>query len=105
MKCIIVGVKPRDYVNKDGKQIKGFDLTMLADNAETFGKVAKSEFISVESPVYKANFATFDDMDALMYREVNVEFDVEMFGTKAVKRLVGFEFCDKFYDLVERKAK
>lgn len=102
MKCIIVGIKPQDYTNKNGKQVKGMQLYMLTDNADVFGKVSKDCFISQDSPLYLKNAALFADLGELEGREVNVEWDVETYGTKQVKKLVSFDFADKFFDLVER---
>lgn len=104
MKCIIVGVKPQDYVNKENKRVQGLNIYMLSDNVDVFGKVFKDCFVSNESPLYKANVLTFDDMDQLLGREVNAEWDIEQYGQKAVKRLIKFDFLDGFYDFVERKA-
>nr|DAI62254.1 MAG TPA: hypothetical protein [Inoviridae sp.] len=105
MKCIIVGIKPQDYTNKNGKQVKGMQLYMLADNADVFGKVPKDCFISQDSPLYLKNAAVFADLGELEGREVNVEWDVETYGTKQVKKLVSFDFTEKFIDFVERPAK
>lgn len=105
MKCIIVGIKPQDYTNKAGKQVKGMQLYMLADNADVFGKVPKDCFISQDSPLYLKNAAVFADLGELEGREVNVEWDVETYGTKQVKKLVSFDFTEKFIDFVERPAK
>lgn len=105
MKCIIVGIKPSDYVNKNGKQVKGLNLYMLSENSNVFGKVFKEAFISSDSPIYTNNYATFQDMDALNGREVNAEWDVETYGSKSVKVLVNFEFTDNYFDLVVRGAK
>ncbi len=102
MKCIIVGVKPQDYTNKNGKQVKGLQLYMLADNADVFGKVPKDCFISQDSPLYLKNDAVFADLGELEGREVNVEWDVETYGTKQVKKLVSFDFTEKFVDFVDR---
>lgn len=102
MKCIIVGIKPQDYTNKNGKQVKGMQLYMLADNADVFGKVPKDCFISQDSPLYLKNAAVFADLGELEGREVNVEWDVETYGTKQVKKLVSFDFSDKFMDFVDR---
>ena len=44
-------------------------------------------------------------MGELEGREVNVEWDVETYGTKNVKKLVSFDFTEKFIDFVERPAK
>ena len=105
MKCIIVGIKPQDYTNKNGKQVKGMQLYMLADNADVFGKVPKDCFISQDSPLYLKNAAVFADLGELEGREVNVEWDVETYGTKQVKKLVSFDFTERFIDFVERPAK
>ena len=102
MKCIIVGIKPQDYTNKNGKQVKGMQLYMLADNADVFGKVPKDCFISQDSSLYLKNAAVFADLGELEGREVNVEWDVETYGTKQVKKLVSFDFTDKFIDFVDR---
>lgn len=102
MKCIIVGIKPQDYTNKNGKQVKGMQLYMLADNADVFGKVPKDCFISQDSPLYLKNAAVFADLGELERREVNVEWDVETYGTKQVKKLVSFDFTEKFVDFVDR---
>lgn len=102
MKCVIVGIKPQDYTNKNGKQVKGMQLFMLADNADVFGKVPKDCFISQDSPLYLKNAAIFADLVELEGREVNVEWDVESYGTKQVKKLVSFDFTEKFVDLVDR---
>lgn len=102
MKCIIVGIKPQDYVNKIGKQVKGMQLYMLAENADVFGKVPKDCFISQDSPLYLKNAALFADLGELEGREVNVEWDVETYGTKNVKKLVSFDFTEKFVDFVDR---
>lgn len=102
MKCIIVGIKPQDYTNKNGKQVKGMQLYMLADNADVFGKVSKDCFISQDSPLYLKNAAVFADLGELEGREVNVEWDVETYGTKQVKKLVSFDFTEKFVDFVDR---
>ena len=102
MKCIIVGIKPQDYTNKNGKQVKGMQLYMLADNADVFGKVPKDCFISQDSPLYLKNAAVFADFGELEGREVNVEWDVESYGTKQVKKLVSFDFTEKFVDFVDR---
>lgn len=102
MKCIIVGIKPQDYTNKNGKQVKGMQLYMLADNADVFGKVPKDCFISQDSPLYLKNAAVFADFGELEGREVNVEWDVETYGTKQVKKLVSFDFTEKFVDFVDR---
>lgn len=104
MRCIIVGIKPQDYTNKNGKQVVGLQLNMLADNPDVFGKIPKDCFIDKTSPLYFKNSALFDDLSQLEGREVNVEWDVETYGTKQVKRLVGFEFSEKFFDLVERPS-
>lgn len=104
MKCIIVGIKPRDYTDKNGKPVKGYQLNMLADNADVYGKVFKDCFISVDTPVYKNNYATFEDIDQLQGREVNAEWDIETYGTKQVKRLISFEFLSDFYDIVKRDS-
>lgn len=105
MKCIIVGIKPQDYTNKNGKQVKGMQLYMLADNSDVFGKVPKDCFISQDSPLYLKNAAVFADLGELEGREVNVEWDVETYGTKQVKKLVSFDFTEKFIDFVDRPAK
>lgn len=102
MKCIIVGIKPQDYTNKNNKQVKGLQLYMLAENADVFGKVSKDCFISQDSPLYLKNAALFADLGELEGREVNVEWDVETYGSKQVKKLISFDFTDKFFDLVER---
>ena len=102
MKCIIVGIKPQDYKSKNGKQVKGMQLYMLADNVDVFGKVPKDCFISQDSPLYLKNAAVFADLGELEGREVNVEWDVETYGTKQVKKLVSFDFADKFIDFVDR---
>lgn len=102
MKCIIVGIKPQDYTNKNNKQVKGLQLYLLADNADVFGKVPKDCFISQDSPLYLKNAAVFADLGELEGREVNVEWDVETYGTKQVKKLVSFDFTEKFIDFVER---
>lgn len=103
MKCIIVGIKPQDYTNKAGKRVKGLQLYMLAENnADVFGKVPKDCFISQDSPLYLKNAAVFSDLGELEGREVNVEWDVETYGIKQVKKLVSFDFSDKFIDYVER---
>ena len=103
MKCIIVGIKPQDYTNKNGKQVKGMQLYMLAENnAYVFGKVPKDCFILQDSPLHLKNAAIFADLGELEGREVNVEWDVETYGTKQVKKLVSFDFADKFTDFVER---
>lgn len=102
MRCFIVGIKPQDYLNKSGKQVKGMQLYMLADNADVFGKVPKDCFISQDSPLYLKNAAIFADLGELEGREVNVEWDVETYGTKQVKKLVSFDFTEKFIDFVER---
>lgn len=104
MKCIIVGIKPQDYTNKNGKQILALQLNMLADNADVFGKVPKDCFIDKTSPLYLKNAALFEDVNELEGREVNVEWDVETYGQKQVKRLISFEFTDNFYDLVKRET-
>lgn len=104
MKCIIVGIKPQDYTNKNGKQVKGMQLYMLADNADVFGKVPKDCFISQDSPLYLKNAAVFADLGELEGREVNVEWDVETYGTKQVKFLISFEFTENFYDFVKRET-
>ena len=102
MKCIIVGVKPQDYTNKNGKQVKGMQLYMLADNADVFGKVPKDCFISQDSPLYLKNAAVFSDFGELEGREVSVEWDVETYGMKQIKKLVSFDFTENFIDFVER---
>ena len=102
MKCIIVGIKPQDYTNKNNKQVKGLQLYLLADNTDVFGKVPKDCFISQDSPLYLKNAAVFADLGELEGREVNIEWDVETYGTKQVKKLVSFEFTEKFVDFVER---
>lgn len=102
MKCIIVGIKPQDYTNKNGKQVVGLQLNMLADNADVYGKVFKDCFIDKTSSLYFKNAALFEDLGELEGREVNVEWDVDTYGTKQVKRLISFEFTDNFYDLVKR---
>lgn len=102
MKCIIVGIKPQDYTNKNDKQVKGLQLYMLAENADVFGKVPKDCFISQDSPLYLKNVAVFADLGELEGREVNVEWDVETYGTKNVKKLISFDFTEKFIDFVER---
>lgn len=102
MRCIIVGIKPQDYLNKSGKQVKGMQLYMLADNADVFGKVPKDCFISQDSPIYLKNAAVFADLGELEGREVNVEWDVETYGTKNVKKLLSFDFTEKFVDFVDR---
>lgn len=102
MKCIIVGIKPQDYTNKNNKQVKGLQLYLLADNTDVFGKVPKDCFISQDSPLYLKNAAVFADLGELEGREVNIEWDVETYGTKQVKKLVSFEFTEKFIDFVER---
>lgn len=102
MKCYIVGIKPQDYKSKNGNQVKGMQLYMLADNADVFGKVPKDCFISQDSPLYIKNAAVFADLGELEGREVNVEWDVETYGTKQIKKLVSFEFTEKFIDFVER---
>lgn len=104
MKCIIVGIKPQDYTNKNDKQVKGLQLYMLAENADVFGKVPKDCFLSQDSPLYQKNAAVFADLGELEGREVNVEWDVETYGQKQVKRLISFEFTDNFYDLVKRET-
>lgn len=105
MKCIIVGIKPQDYTNKNGKQVKGMQLYMLTDNnADVFGKVPKDCFISQDSPLYLKNAAVFADLGELEGREVNVEWDVESYGTKQVKHLIAFEFLENFYDLTKRET-
>lgn len=103
MKCLIVGIKPQDYINKNGKQVKGVQLFMLAENADVFGKVPKECFIPQDSPMYLKNAAVFADLGELEGREVNAEWDVETYGSKQVKKLVGFEFLDNFFDLVQRE--
>ena len=106
MKCVIVGIKPQDYTNKNGKQVKGMQLYMLAENnADVFGKVPKDCFISQDSPLYLKNAAVFADLGELEGREVNVEWDVETYGTKQVKKLVSIDFTEKFIDFVDRPAK
>ena len=105
MKCIIVGIKPKDYVDKNGKQVKGYQFNMLADNMDVFGKVFKDCFVSADSPVYMNNYATFQDLNELQGREVNAEWDVETYGTKQVKRLINFELLDDFYDIVKREKR
>lgn len=102
MKCIICGVRMRDYVDKNGKNVKGFEFKMLADNIDFYGKTHKDCFLSSDSPIVLQNLATFSDLDQLKGREVNVEWDVETYGQKQVKRLISFELGDKFFDLVER---
>ena len=102
MKCLIIGIKPQDYTNKNNKQVKGLQLYLLADNADVFGKVPKDCFISQDSPLYLKNAAVFADLGELEGREVNVEWDVETYGTKQVKKLVSFDFTEKFIDFVER---
>lgn len=102
MKCIIVGIKPQDYTNKNDKQVKGLQLYMLAENADVFGKVPKDCFISQDSPLYLKNAALFADLGELEGREVNVEWDVETYGTKQVKKLISFDFTEKFVDFVDR---
>lgn len=102
MKCIIVGIKPQDYTNKNDKQVKGLQLYMLAENADVFGKVPKDCFISQDSPLYLKNAALFADFGELEGREVNVEWDVETYGTKQVKKLISFDFTEKFFDFVDR---
>lgn len=102
MKCIIVGIKPQDYTNKNNKQIKGLQLYLLADNTDVFGKVPKDCFISQDSPLYLKNAAVFADLGELEGREVNVEWDVETYGTKQIKKLVSFEFTERFFELSER---
>ena len=101
MKCLIIGIKPQDYTNKNNKQVKGLQLYLLADNADVFGKVPKDCFISQDSPLYLKNAAVFADLGELEGREVNVEWDVETYGTKQVKKLVSFDFTEKFIDFVE----
>lgn len=105
MKCIIVGLKSHDYTNKKDQHIKGFEVNMLADNPDVFGKVFKDCFISVETPIYHRNAVLFDDLDALIGRVVNAEWDVVQYGEKAVKRLISFDFLDEYVDLVPRGAK
>lgn len=105
MKCIIAGIDPKDYVNKNGTPVKGLNLLMLAENPNVYGHVFKETFISADSPVYVNNRKVFEDMDSLNGREVHAEWDVEQYGQKSVKRLINFEFTDKFYDLVERSEK
>lgn len=103
MKCIIVGIKPQDYTNKNGKQVKGLQLYMLAENnVDVIGNVPKDCFISQDSPLFLKNAPVFADLGELEGREVNVEWDVETYGTKQVKKLVSFDFSDKFIDFVER---
>ena len=77
-------------------------LYLLADNTDVFGKVPKDCFISQDSPLYLKNAAVFADLGELEGREVNIEWDVETYGTKQVKKLVSFEFTEKFVDFVER---
>lgn len=103
MKCLIVGIKPQDYTNKNGKQVKGLQLYMLAENADVFGKVPKECFIPQDSPMYLKNAAVFADLGELEGREVNVEWDVETYGQKQVKKLVGFEFLENFFEFVKRE--
>ena len=102
MKCIIIGVKPRSYTDKNGKPVRGVQLFLLSDNVDTFGKVFKDAFINDDTPIYRNNYATFEDIDQLLGREVNAEWDVETYGAKQVKRLIGFEFLTDYYDLVKR---
>ena len=52
--------------------------------------------------MYLKNAAVFADLGELEGREVNVEWDVETYGTKNVKKLVSFDFTEKFIDFVER---
>lgn len=105
MKCIIVGIKPQDYVRKtDKKQVKGFSIGMLANNSDWYGKTWKDCFIDVESPTYLKNALVFNDLDQLKGREVEIEWDVEQYGTTQVKRLINFELLDDFYDIVKREA-
>lgn len=103
MKCIIVGIKPQDYTNKNNKQVKGYQLYMLTDNADVFGKVPKDCFISQDSPIYQKNAGTFADLGELEGREVNVEWDVETYGTKQIKKLVSFSFEKDFFDIQKRE--
>ena len=105
MKCIITGIKPNHYTNKNNKEVKGYELYMQADNSDVFGKVPKECFIDFSTPLYLKNSAIFDDIGQLEGREVNVEWDVETYGTKQFKRLISFEFTDNFYDnFVKREA-
>ena len=105
MKCIIVGIKPVDYKKKGTEEhVEGIQLNMLADNIEVYGKVFKDCFISADTPLYKQNEDKFDDMNELLGREVNAEWDVETFGTKQIKRLIAFEFCTDFYDICKRET-
>lgn len=105
MKCIIVGIKPQDYVRQsDGKPVKGFTVGMLANNADWYGKTWKDCYIDKDSPTYKKNATVFDDLDKLKGREVEAEWDVEQYGSKAVKRLITFDLLDDFYDIVKREA-
>lgn len=104
MKCIIVGIKPNNYTNKNGREVKGYHLDMLADNPDFFGKTHKECFIDFSTPLYLKNSAIFDDIGQLEGREVNVEWDVQTYGSKQVKILIGFEFTENFYDLVKRDS-
>lgn len=104
MKCVIIGIKPQDYTNRDNKHVKGYQFNLLSDNTDVFGKVFKDCFIAADSPVYLNNLAIMNDLNQLLGREVNAEWDVEQYGQKSVKRLISFEFTDKFFDLVERES-
>ncbi len=104
MKCIIVGIKPRDYKKTDGSPVKGYEVGMLANNADWYGKTWKDCFISADSPVYMNNYSAMQDLDQLKGREVEAEWDIEQYGTKQVKRLINFELLDDFYDIVKREA-
>lgn len=102
MKCIITGIKPNNYTNKNGKEVKGYNLYMQAENPDVFGRVPKECFIDFSTPLYYKNSAIFDDVGNLEGMEVNAEWDVETYGTKQVKRLIFFEFTGKkFNNFVE----
>lgn len=102
MKCIINGIKPRKYTKKDGEVVNGLDLKMLVDNVDVYGKAHKECFISNNSPLYSVYVKEFNDMDYLKGRECICEWDTEMYGTKAVTRLIAFELLPDAYDLVKR---
>ena len=105
MKCIIVGIKPVDYKKKGTEeQVKGVSLYMLADNIDVYGKVFKDCFIAADTPLYKQNESRLEDMNELLGREVNAEWDVETYVSKQIKRLISFEFCTYYYDICKRES-
>lgn len=98
MKGIFKGFEPVDYVSKKtDKPVKGCTLYFLSKSQEAFGYVAKSEFISESSPLYKRVIEPLlekltDESSDIYGGQIIIDYEVTKRGTATFTDIVELTF-------------